>query len=40
MSLKAGATDEEVTAALEVAAMMSAFNNFNKSIGMTHDIKA
>ena len=40
MSLKAGATDEEVTAALEMAAMMSAFNNFNKSIGMTHDIKA
>lgn len=35
----AGVSDEEITAALEVAAMMSAFNNFNKSIGLTTDIK-
>lgn len=35
----AGATDEEITAAVEVAAAMSAFNNFNKAIGLTIDIK-
>ena len=31
--------DEEITAAVEVAAAMSAFNNFNKAIGLTIDIK-
>ena len=36
----AGVTDEEITAALEVASMMSAFNNFNKGIGLNIDIKA
>ena len=35
----AGATDEEITAAVEVAAAMSAFNNFNKAIGLNVDIK-
>ncbi len=35
----AGVTDEEITAALEVAALMSAFNNFNKAIGLKIDIK-
>lgn len=40
MALKAGATDEEITAALEVAAMMSAFNTFNKAIDLKRDITA
>ncbi len=40
LALKAGATEDEVTAAVEVAAMMSAFNNFNKAIDLNHDIKA
>lgn len=40
MALKAGVSDEEITAAMEVAAMMSAFNSFNKAIGLNHDIKA
>ncbi|GBC60558.1 carboxymuconolactone decarboxylase family protei n [Desulfonema ishimotonii] len=40
MALQAGITEEEITAAVEVAAMMSAFNNFNKALGMNHDIKA
>ena len=35
----AGATDEEITAAIEVAAAMSAFNNFNKAISLNSDIK-
>lgn len=39
-ALKAGVTDEEITAAIEVAAQMSAFNAFNKAIGLTVDIKA
>lgn len=34
----AGVTDDEVTAAIEVAAAMSAFNNFNKALGMNVDI--
>jgi AhpD family alkylhydroperoxidase len=38
-ALQAGATDEEITAALEVAAQMSAFNNFLKALGLTLDIK-
>lgn len=40
LALKAGVTDEEITGALEVAAMMTAFNSFNKAIGLNHDIKA
>lgn len=40
MALKAGATEEEITASLEVAAMMSAFNKFNTALGLNHDIKA
>jgi len=40
LALQAGISEEEITGALEVAAMMSAFNSFNKSIGMNHDIKA
>ena len=40
MALKAGVKEEEITGALEVAAMMSAFNNFNKGIGLKCDIKA
>lgn len=34
-----GVTDEEITAALEVAALMSAFNAFNAGIGLKIDIK-
>ena len=40
MALKAGVTDEEITAAVEIAAQMSAFNSFNKAIGLKNDIKA
>lgn len=40
LALQAGVTEEEITAAIEVAAMMSAFNAFNKSINLNHDIKA
>ena len=36
----AGITDEEITAAIEVAAAMSAFNKFNASLGLNIDIKA
>ncbi len=39
IALGAGITDEEITAAIEVGAMMSAFNNFNKAIGLNRDIK-
>lgn len=35
-----GITPEEITAAIEVAAMMSAFNSFNKGIGLDIDIKS
>ncbi|MGE4286897.1 MAG: carboxymuconolactone decarboxylase family protein [Phycisphaerae bacterium] len=35
-----GVTDEEITAAIEVASMMSLFNTYNKAIGLNHDIKA
>jgi AhpD family alkylhydroperoxidase len=40
LALKSGVTEEEITGAIEVAAMMSMFNNFNKGIGLTSDIKA
>lgn len=39
-ALKAGVTDEEITAAIEVAAAISLYNNFNKAIGLTSDLKA
>lgn len=34
-----GVTDEEITAAIELAAAMSAFNKFNDAIGLNIDIK-
>ena len=40
MAKSAGVTDEEITAALEVAATISAFNTFNKAIGLNIDLKA
>ena len=40
IALQAGVTEEEISAALEVAAMMSAFNTFNQAIDLNHDIKA
>ena len=39
-ALQLGVTDEEITGALEVAAQMSAFNTFNKAIGLDLDLKA
>ena len=36
---QAGVTDEEITAAIEVAAMMSMYNTFNKAAGLNIDIK-
>ena len=39
-ALRAGVTDEEITAAIEVAAAISLYNNFNKAIGLTSDLKA
>ena len=38
-ALAAGVTDEEITAALEVAAAISAFNSFNKAIDIESDLK-
>ena len=38
-ALAAGVTDEEITAAIEVAAAISAFNNFNKAIDIESDLK-
>ena len=38
LAQKAGVREEEVTGALEIAAMMSAFNTFNKAIDLTHDV--
>lgn len=38
-ALAAGVTDEEITAALEVAASISLFNTFNKAIDLTSDLK-
>jgi AhpD family alkylhydroperoxidase len=40
MALQAGVTEEEISGAIEVAAMMSMFNNFNKGIGLKCDIKS
>lgn len=38
-ALNAGVTDEEITAAIEIAAVMSLFNNFNKAINLESDLK-
>lgn len=38
MAIKAGASDEQVSGAIEIAAMMSAYNTFNKAIGLEHDV--
>ena len=38
-ALAAGVTDEEVTAAIEVAASISLYNNFNKAISLNSDLK-
>ncbi len=40
LALKAGVSEEEITGALEVASMMSAFNMFLKSIDLKRDIQA
>ena len=39
-ALATGVTDDEITAAIEVAAAISAFNSFNKSIDMVSDLKS
>ena len=39
-ALAAGVTDEEITAAIEVAASISLFNTYNKAVGLNSDIKA
>ncbi len=38
-ALAAGVTDDEIVAAVEVAAAISLFNNFNKAIDLTSDLK-
>ena len=38
-ALMAGVTDDEIVAAVEVAAAISLFNNFNKAIDLTSDLK-
>lgn len=38
-ALVAGVTDEEITAAIEVAASISLYNNFNKAISLNSDLK-
>ncbi len=38
LALKAGCSEEEITGAIEVAAVISASNTFNKATGLTHDI--
>lgn len=38
-ALMHGVTDEEITAAIEVAASISLFNNFNKAIDLKSDLK-
>ena len=39
-ALAAGVTDEEITAAVEVAAAISAFNKFNGGIDLVSDLKS
>ena len=38
-ALQLGVTDEEISGAIEVASMISLFNNFNKSIDLVSDLK-
>ena len=38
-ALAAGVTDEEITAAIEVAASISLYINFNKAISLNSDLK-
>lgn len=38
LAIKAGCTDEDVSGAMEIAAMMSAYNTFNKAAGLIHDV--
>lgn len=38
-ALQLGVSDEEITAALEVAASISLFNTFNKAIDLNSDLK-
>ena len=38
-ALAAGVTDEEITAAIEVAASISLYNNFTKAISLNPDLK-
>jgi len=38
LALKQGVSEEEISGALEVAAMMSTFNTFNKAIGLENDV--
>ena len=38
-ALAAGVTDEEITAAIEVAASISLYNNFNKAISLNSDLE-
>ena len=38
-ALAAGVTDEEITAAIAVAASISLYNNFNKAISLNSDLK-
>ena len=38
-ALAAGVTDEEITAAIEVAASISLYNNFNQAISLNSDLK-
>ena len=38
-ALAAGVTDEEITAAIEVAASISLYNNFNKAISLNSYLK-
>ena len=40
IALKSGVTDEEISAAIEVAAAISLFNNFNKAISLKSDLKS
>ena len=39
-ALHLGLTDEQITAAIEVAATISLFNNFNKAIDLESDLKS
>ena len=39
-ALAAGATDEDITSAIELAASISLFNTYNKASGLNSDIKA